>query len=95
VFEFGKSGRKHLTLVTVVFIFIVAVATIFYRFMEGWSWIDSFYFSSITILTIGHSQLIPSSDVAKVFTVILSFFGISTFLILVGLLAGDILKRES
>ncbi|MGB5565929.1 MAG: potassium channel family protein, partial [Acidimicrobiia bacterium] len=48
-----------------------------YRVIEDWSWVDSFYFSSVALTTVGFGDLSPSSDVSKLFTVFYIFTGIS------------------
>ena len=78
----------------ILFAFILATATVFYRFAEGWSWVDAFYFTSTTLITIGHAELLPSTDLSKLFTVGLSFVGVAAFLGLVTLVAGELLKEE-
>ena len=92
--------RKHtfmadLQIVVPFFVFLLLTATFFYHFAEGWSWVDSFYFSSTTFITIGHAELLPSSDLSKLFTVGLSFAGVSAFLAVITLVAGETLKKET
>ena len=50
-----------------------------YRFIEDWSWVDSFYFSSVALTTVGFGDLTPSTDASKLFTVFYVFTGISLF----------------
>uniref|UniRef100_A0A832E0X0 Two pore domain potassium channel family protein n=1 Tax=candidate division WWE3 bacterium TaxID=2053526 RepID=A0A832E0X0_UNCKA len=89
-----RSFRTDFTVLSVFFVLILISATIFYRLMEGWSWMDSFYFSSTTLITIGHAELLPSTDLSKLFTIVLSFVGVATFLGLITLVAGELLKEE-
>ena len=55
---------------------ILAIGTVVYRVLEGWSWVDSFYFSSIAVTTVGFGDLAPTRDVSKLFTVAYVFSGI-------------------
>ena len=89
-----RSFKTDFTFVGILFAFILATATVFYRFAEGWSWVDAFYFTSTTLITIGHAELLPSTDLSKLFTVGLSFVGVAAFLGLVTLVAGELLKEE-
>ena len=86
--------RTDFTVLSAFFVLILAIATGFYRLAEGWSWVDSFYFSATTLTTIGHAELLPSSDFSKIFTVLLVFIGVTVFLGLVTLVAGELLKEE-
>ena len=56
---------------------VLALGTVVYRIIEDWSWVDSFYFSSVALTTVGFGDLSPSSDISKLFTVFYIFSGIS------------------
>ena len=58
-------------------VLLLATATIVYRIAEDWSWVDSFYFSSVALTTVGFGDLTPSTDASKLFTVIYIFSGIT------------------
>lgn len=47
-----------------------------YHYLEGWSWIDSFYFATVALTTVGFGDLVPSTDAAKIFTMIYLMAGI-------------------
>jgi hypothetical protein len=48
---------------------MVGVGTVVYHFLEGWSFLDSLYFSVVTLATVGFGDLTPTTDLAKLFTV--------------------------
>ncbi len=54
----------------------IASGTSFFTFVEGWRVIDALYFSVVMLTTIGFGDLVPSSDLAKLFTVVYSLVGI-------------------
>ncbi|WP_270731068.1 potassium channel family protein [Shimia sp. Alg240-R146] len=56
--------------------------TLFYRSVEGWSWVDALYFSATTISTVGLSDLSPKTDLGKIFTVLYIFVGVGVFVAL-------------
>ncbi|CUH45877.1 potassium channel family protein [Ruegeria atlantica] len=58
---------------------LLASGTIFYSQVEGWTLIDSLYFSATTISTVGLGDLTPQTDFGKLFTVIYMFVGIGVF----------------
>ncbi len=55
---------------------------IFYTRIENWSIIDPLYFSVMTMVTIGYGDLVPTSDLSKIFTIIYTFLSTGTFVAL-------------
>jgi voltage-gated potassium channel Kch len=56
---------------------LLAVGTVAYRLLEGWSWVDSLYFSTVAVTTVGFGDIAPSTDGSKLFTVLYILSGIS------------------
>lgn len=73
---------------------ILLSGTVFYRSVEGWSWIDAFYFSATTVSTVGFGDLSPITDIGKLFTVVYMFVGIGVFVLLFAQLAKAMLKMD-
>jgi hypothetical protein len=48
---------------------MVGVGTVVYHVLEGWSFLDSLYFSVVTLATVGYGDLTPTTVPAKLFTV--------------------------
>jgi len=69
---------------------VVAGGTIVYRLLEDWGWVDSLYFSVITLTSVGYGDLAPSSAGSKLFTVFYIVIGIS----LLGAALNEVLKRR-
>ena len=68
---------QRLLRVTVV---ILIIGTIVYHYVEGWSWLDSFYFSIITLTTIGYGDFSPQTTLGKLFTILYILIGIGIIL---------------
>jgi hypothetical protein len=47
-----------------------------YHWLEGWSFLDAFYFCVISLATVGYGDLTPTTPVAKLFTVVYVINGI-------------------
>ena len=58
---------------------VVAVATTFFHYVEGWAWIDSYYFTVVTLSTVGYGDMTPKTDAGKIGATILIFVGLGVF----------------
>lgn len=74
---------------------ILLTGTLFYNRIEGWSLLDSFYFSVITLTTIGYGDLTPTQPISKLFTICYIFIGLSILLAFINQLAGERLEIHS
>ena len=72
--QWNKSAFRYIGALAVM---VFALGTVVYHIIEDWSWVDSFYFSSVTLTTVGFGDLAPSSDLSKLFTVFYLFIGIA------------------
>ncbi len=75
-----KLKRLNLLIIITILAVILGIGTAFYHYSEGWSLVDSFYFSTITLTTIGYGDLAPTTDGAKIFTAFYAIFGIGLML---------------
>jgi len=71
--------REYRNLLHVTGLFIV-MGTVVYHYLEGWSRIDSLYFSIITLTTIGYGDFSPQTDAGKLFTIGYILLGIGVIL---------------
>lgn len=68
--------------------------TYFYWHVEGWSVIDSLYFSIMTMSTIGYGDLVPTTDISKLFTIIFAILSIGVFVAVVSKLVQITLQHK-
>lgn len=52
--------------------------TAFYHWVEDWTWLDSLYFSVVTLATVGYGDLSPKTPAGKIFTMIFILTGVGT-----------------
>jgi len=68
--------------------------TFFYSYIEGWSIVDSVYFCFMTMSTIGYGDLVPTSDISKLFTIVFSILSIGVFVALMSKLVLVMVARK-
>ncbi len=78
-FFLDPAGRETVAVASV----IIAIGTLVYRFVEDLTWLDSLYFSVITLTTVGYGDFSPTTPVGKVFTMFYVVVGIGIFVALV------------
>ena len=66
---------------------IVAQATAWYAWVEGFGILDALYMTAITLTTIGFGEVRPLDESGKVFTIFLSLTGIGVMLYAAGTIA--------
>lgn len=71
-----KEYRNLLVITSI----IIGLGTVFYHYVEGWSWIDAAYFSVITLTTIGYGDFSPVTDLGKLFTIGYIIVGVGVIL---------------
>ena len=71
----------------------VIVGTIVYKYVEGWGWVDSYYFSVMTLTTVGYGDLTPVTTTGKIFTTLFVFGGLGIVFTFVQTLAREQAKE--
>ncbi len=82
--SFFKDKEYRDLLITTIAILIIGTVT--YHYLEDWSWLDAFYFSFITLTTIGFGDFAPKTDYGKIFTIIYITIGVGIILAFVNTL---------
>ncbi|MCW8966265.1 MAG: potassium channel family protein [Candidatus Pacearchaeota archaeon] len=65
-----------------------------YSYLENWSLLDAFYFVIATVTTIGYGDFVPTTSIAKIFTMFYSFFGVGIALYIFSTINSAIFKKH-
>ena len=81
--------------VLVLLLMLIVSGTAFYAVAEGWSIVDSLYFSVMTLATVGSGSLAPVTTEGKLFTIIYVIVGIGLFVAVARYLAKGLATSRS
>ena len=78
IIEFLKDPEYRSLLTTTGI--VLGLGSTVYHYLEHWSWVDSIYFSIITLTTIGYGDFSPQTVEGKLFTIFYIIIGIGIIL---------------
>lgn len=73
------KNKEYLELLITTFI-VIAFGAVAYRYLEDWSWVDSIYFTVVTLTTVGFGDFAPQTDGGKIFTIFYIIIGVGIIL---------------
>lgn len=73
---------------------LLLVGTLVFHEVEGWAYLDSFYFSAITLATVGYGDFTPKTPVGKLLTVFYVFMGFGMLVALLTRFAEALIQSE-
>jgi voltage-gated potassium channel len=73
---------------------VIAIGAVGFTWIEGWSFLDSFFMTVITISTVGYSEIHPLSPAGRQFTIFLIVGGLATIFFTTTMLGRVILEGE-
>ena len=73
---------------------LLLVGTLVFNRIEGWSYLDSFYYSAVTAATVGFGDFTPKTPAGKLLTVFYMFCGIGLLVALLTRFAEALIQSE-
>ena len=67
-----KQKIKKFLFVLFIFLLIYLIGVLFYVYVEDFSLVDAIYFVAVTISTVGYGDIIPKTNIGRLFTAIYS-----------------------
>ena len=84
---FSGMGTQRIIRGLLLLALVLLGGTLGYRFIEGWSFLESLYMTVITITTVGYSEVRTVHEAGRIFTVFLIFGGMGIMAYSVGMVA--------
>jgi voltage-gated potassium channel len=89
-----KSAGFKLKLYLILLLVILGIGTIVFARVENLSLLDAFYFSLVTIATVGYGDIHPTTSVGKVLAILLIIAGVGTFLEVIASITRVMIRRS-
>lgn len=73
---------------------IVGGGTVFFHLVEGWGWVDSYFFTVVTLSTVGYGNITPETTLGKLGTTGFIFAGLGVFAYAIQLFGAMAVRRQ-
>jgi voltage-gated potassium channel len=73
---------------------MITIGTVAYKLLEGWSWVKCFYFSVVSLTTVGYGDLYPTTDASRLFTALYVLTGVAITLASLGVIGSHYLEER-
>lgn len=90
--DMAQRLKIHITVAISAVISLLVLGTVVYHYLEKWTWIQAFYFSVVSLGTVGYGDLVPSTDISRLFTALYILVGVAVFLTALGTIGTSYLK---
>jgi len=89
-----KLLQERMTRILILIMTVIAYGTIGFHLIEGHSWTVSFYWTFITIGTVGYGDYSPETYLGKYFTISLIILGIGSFAIAIESIVEFLIRNQ-
>ncbi|CUH77461.1 potassium channel family protein [Tropicibacter naphthalenivorans] len=72
-------NKLRIITLLVTLVLIIASGTVFFHLVEGWSLLDSYFFTVVTLSTVGYGNLVPVTALGKIGTTVFILAGLGVF----------------
>ncbi len=86
-----QSQTAQFGLIAFALIALISFSTIFFHFVKKWNWLDSYYFTIVTVATVGYGDFTPKTNAGKIGATLVIIIGIGLF----SAFASMLLKRRA
>jgi len=95
--DFGDpvTTRLWVTASILALLAFYTAAAVYFRYAEGWHWIDSFYFAVVTLTTVGYGQFVPTHIVSRIGTTVFIIIGVFVSAVVVATIQQSVIHTLS
>ena len=90
----GQTHPRRALYLTGAILGVIVLGTLGFRYVLGWSWLDSLYMTVITITTVGYGEVHPLGDDGRALTIILMLSSVGVFAYALGSLGTMIVENH-
>ncbi len=89
-----EQYQKEITSVVFIVLLMLSIGTLFYHNIEGWNIIDSLYYSTVTLTTVGYGDFVPTKPETKLFTIFYILTGVGVILSSLSILGSHYIQKQ-
>lgn len=86
--EDARKTRRNFRLLAAAAVAMIGLGTVVMHYVEKLSWINSVYFSVVSLTTVGYGDIVPTTDTGKIFVCFYLLAGIG----IIAAFASNLLK---
>ena len=87
------AALKRIRVLIILPVAVLLVGTLGFMLLEHLSFLNAFYFTIVTISTVGYGDISPTSAASKGFSIFVIIIGIGTFLTIVTTVTQMLIQR--
>ena len=90
----NAARQQHLLMKSALAIFfgVLIFGTVLFHYIESWNYVDSFYFTTTTVTSLGYGDIVPTTPLSKIITSLFAIMGIALVLTVLSAFAGTFIS---
>lgn len=85
---------KSIPVPVVIVISWILIGMLVFHYLEDWTWAQCFYFSVVTLTTVGYGDFSPTTEVSRFFTAVYILVGVTIALGAFGVIGTNYLETK-
>jgi voltage-gated potassium channel len=91
----ARRIHREFQILAIISLLTLGTGTIMFRMLENWEWIDSLYFSTVSLTTVGYGDITPVTTEGKLFAIFYLLIGIGIIAALINnMVKNQVAKRK-